>query len=413
MKTRYLNNLKLSIFLLINLVLSYAFICMTKNCFSSAMVFIVDEGYMTKIQTGAISAVFYAVYALLQIVGGVVTDKWKPEIFITVGLFGAGIANLLIYFFNTNYVAVLVIWALNAVVQFGVWPATFKLISTMLYYPMSSRAMLIATFSNPLGVMAGYAVAALVPKWQMNFLVSAIGLFVLTVIWMLSFSAIKPSLTEVKHTEIEYPKDKTHESGFLRLVLSSGLLLILGFTFVRTMCDIGLKSLAPTMISESYESVGPTLATVLNIIVLLCGVTGPIFAQCIYPRFISNEVLACAVFFILAIPTSAVLLFIGKINYWFIVAALALEVLLMSGAGLFTTSFIATRFNKWGKGATVAGLINCLASLGIVATNVVFTAIAESIGWQMTAAVILSMMVLAAVLALITVPIWNKFKRNI
>ena len=412
MKTRYLDNVKISIFLLVNLVLSYAFICMTKNCFSAAMVFIVDEGHMTKLETGTISAVFYAVYAILQICGGVVTDKWRPEIFITIGLFGAGIANTLVYFFNTNYVAVLIIWALNAAVQFGVWPATFKLVSTMLEDSISSIGMLIVTFSNPLGVMAGYAVAALVPTWQTNFLVSGIGLFIIGAIFVISFGFIGKRLTVKETVRVEYKSEAKGERGFLSLLLSSGLVFILFFTLVRTMFDIGLKSLAPSMIKESYENVDPVLATVLSIIVLVCGVLGPIFSQLVYPRLIKNEVLACAVFFGAGIPVTAVLLFIGQINYWFIVAALATVVFLMSATGLFTTSFIATKFNKWGKGATVAGLLNCLASLGIVLTNVVFTALAENIGWRGTAVIWLILMISAALLAVFATPVWRKFKKN-
>ena len=96
------------------------------------MVYIVDEGFMTKFQTGVISSVFWLTYAIMQIVGGVVVDKWKPEHFITIGMIGSGVANLLIYFFYENYIATLIIWSLNAVIQFGVWPAVFKIMSTML-----------------------------------------------------------------------------------------------------------------------------------------------------------------------------------------------------------------------------------------------------------------------------------------
>ena len=93
MKTRYLANFKISVLLFCTLIASYSFICMTKNCFSAAMVFIVDEGYMTKFETGAISAVFYTVYAALQIVGGMVTDKWHPERFIIIGFLGGSVCK--------------------------------------------------------------------------------------------------------------------------------------------------------------------------------------------------------------------------------------------------------------------------------------------------------------------------------
>ena len=44
------------------------------------------EGAMTKSQTGLITAVFYLVYAPLQVVGGIFADKYDPEKLIKIGL---------------------------------------------------------------------------------------------------------------------------------------------------------------------------------------------------------------------------------------------------------------------------------------------------------------------------------------
>ena len=126
MKIRTLNSRKASIIVLLSLMISYTFLCMTRNCFSSAMVFIVDEGLLTKFQTGVISALFYVAYSIMQIFGGVITDKFSPERFITVGLLGAALSNTVIYF-NQNYIVMLIAWSFNAAMQFGVCPAVFKI----------------------------------------------------------------------------------------------------------------------------------------------------------------------------------------------------------------------------------------------------------------------------------------------
>ena len=47
----------------------YSIVYMTKNCFNAALADIVNEGILTKSQTGSITAAFYIVYAPLQIVG--------------------------------------------------------------------------------------------------------------------------------------------------------------------------------------------------------------------------------------------------------------------------------------------------------------------------------------------------------
>ena len=98
MKHRYLENKRISLYVIILLVISYSSICLSKNGFSTAMVFIVKEGLLTKSETGVISAMFYMVYAPMQIVGGMLADKWHPEKFLILGYIGAGIANLIIFF---------------------------------------------------------------------------------------------------------------------------------------------------------------------------------------------------------------------------------------------------------------------------------------------------------------------------
>ena len=85
----------------------YVIVYMTKNCFSAAMATIVFEGAMTKSQTGLITAVFYLVYAPLQVVGGIFADKYDPEKLIKIGLIGSGLANLMV-FLNQDYFVVLV-----------------------------------------------------------------------------------------------------------------------------------------------------------------------------------------------------------------------------------------------------------------------------------------------------------------
>ena len=420
METRVLNNRRAGILLLCALVASYAFICLTKNCFSSAMVFIVAEGLLTKVQTGFITSSFYIFYAILQIVGGALTDRWHPERFITVGLLGAGLCNLVIYF-NQNYIVMLVMWSLNAVVQFAVWPATFKLISTMTPPDMRTNSLFIITFANPCGQVMSYVVAAIIGEvWRVNFLFCAIGLGVVALLWEICFRSLKPSMEIsfdagclTKRLE-KKKREETSDISFLRVALRSGIIIICALAFIRCLFDLGIKALTPTILYDSYTSVSPTLATALNIIVLLSGMLGTVIAKTIYPRFIQNELVALSIFFGISLPLSLLVLFLlGKVSYIFIVVLIALIVMFMGGGTIFTTTYIASRYTRYGKGGTAAGILNCLSSLGVVASNVVFPAIADATGgWTVTVLVWAVLMALALLLSLICVPIWGKFIKN-
>ena len=89
----------------------------------------------------------------------------------------------------------LVMWSLNAVVQFAVWPATFKLISTMTPPDMRTNSLFIITFANPCGQVMSYVVAAIIGEvWRVNFLFCAIGLGVVALLWEICFRLRNGSL---------------------------------------------------------------------------------------------------------------------------------------------------------------------------------------------------------------------------
>ena len=414
MRTKTLTNKRASILLLCALILSYTFMNMTRNCFSSAMVFIVDEGVMSKSQTGTIVAVFYLVYAFSQMIGGFITDKCSPEHLITLGYVGAGLCNLAVYF-NQNFIFVLLIWVLNALVQFAIWPAVFKVSSAMLTEEHRGGALFLITFAIPLGMVINYAVAALISDWRSNFLISAVGLAFSALIWEGALLAVRPHMAQTEislsdtpvHTH--YHKEQKNTS-LATLLVTSGMLFYFVVMLTRAIFDNGLKSLVATMINENYTFVSPAVATALTIIILVMGALGPTLAHRLYPRIVKNEISATILLFALGTPFGILLLLTGRINYWWIVLFLSILVLMMNAA-LLLSSYIAARFNKWGKGATLASAINMMSSLGIVVSNFVFTRTAE-ISWNLTIWIWVALLVLSNALLLVIAPLWKKFLRT-
>ena len=419
MKTRTLMRHRLGTLMLLTLLIAYAFICMTRSCFNAAMASIVQLGVFTKTQTGVISAVFYAFYGVLQVLGGIVTDRYHPEHLVTVGFVGASISNFII-FFNQNYVVILCAWAFNAIAQFAVWPAIFKLLSTMLPRDMRSNALFATTFVNPAGVVMSYLVAAIVSThWQMNFLISAIGLAAFAILWEWVIHVIKPHIWETEHAPAIRPTAPNaaqnapqSDTSFFKIILTSGLIFCFLLAFARTSSDTSIRNLTSTMLNESYDSLNPVLSNLLSIIVLASGTMGTMLARLLYPRVIKNEAVALTIFLGLAFPCSCGLLLLGKVHYVWMIAFLAVIALLMGATTIFTMTYIAARFGKWGKGATVAGAMNCTASIGVVVANSVSPMLADAFSWRVVTIFWICLIALTLFLALILVPIWTKFWRK-
>ncbi len=379
------------------------------------MVFIVSEGVLTKSETGTITGAFYIAYAFLQLVGGALADRWHPERLLTIGFLGAGVANLVIYF-NQSYPVMLTAWTFNAVVQFAVWPSIFRIISTMLSPSHRKKGLFAATLVNPFGVAIGYVVAALVSsRWQMNFLISAVGLILSALLWQLVWG-IAEKHGEIKKNEDDEPtvphQDEHPTFKLLPTLFTSGAMLLIVASFIKTSFDLGVKSFTPTIISESYASVSPSLATIISIVVIAAGALGVFVAKLWYPKPFKNEATAGGAMFFFSLIPAAALLFLGKLNYWVIVVAMAALVLFMSSAQLYLLSYLPVHFNRWGKGGTVSGIVNFACSLGVVMANMGFTRVADAFGWGVTVKLWFVLILVGFLLCLISVPMWKKFIKN-
>ena len=408
----HFTSIGISFAIIASLCLNYAFITMTKNCFSSAMVFIVEEGVLTKSQTGTITSVFFLIYGFLQVLAGILADKWHPERLIFIGFMGAGIANLVI-FFNQSYLVMLSAWVFNALTQFPVWPSTFKIVSSMTSPKIRKKGIFIMSFSSSIGQIMGYVVAAFVSHWVYNFLVSAVGLFAFAFLWAgLWFIAKKTPMEENEHIEPTVPHPEEHKDvNIVKLMFRSGMAFLVVVNFISSSFTLGIKTFTPTIIRESYTNITSSFATIISLVVVVVSMLGLYFAKLWYPKPFKSEMTALLVMLSAALIPCGALLLIGKVNYWLMTIAMAVLMLLLSAKGLYV-SFMQASFNKWGKSATVVGIMNFAASFGVMFANFAFTRIADNFGWIVTLFVCFLLLLLAVVLSLIALPKWNKFKKE-
>ena len=405
MKRKYLINKKASLVLFITVFVLYSLVYMTKNCYSAAMASIVAAGIMTKSQTGLIAAMFYLFYAPFQIIGGWAADRLPPERLILLGTLGGAIANTLICFFAENYVAMLIIWSLNAVVQFGIWPSIFKIITTELCEDHREIAVFYISLSGTAGLLMSYIIAVFVGNWKYNFLISAIVLFVLTVIFFFTYYGLEKKMVS---EEIPTPViNKKRGSSPILLILKSGVPIFLVVYIVQGMLNLGMKTIVPVMLMESYEGVNDSLANALNIILVLASPAGTFLAGMPFLRRL-REPTIILILFALATPSVVLMCFIGKIHVALVVVALTLLMALLAAQSIFFSK-ISKQFVALDCVGTVSGTFNCMAALGITLSNLCFTRISDSYGWGVTTLCCLALLGVATVLTFIASPIWNRF----
>ncbi|MBR5144352.1 MAG: MFS transporter, partial [Clostridia bacterium] len=378
----------------------YALVYMTKNCYSAAMASIVAAGVMTKSQTGFIAAMFYLVYAPFQLIGGYAADKISPYKLILLGTLGGGVANTLIYFFAENYVAMLIIWSANAIVQFGLWPSVFKIITTELCEAHRDTAVFCITLSSTAGLFISYAVAVFIGNWKYNFLLSAIVLFSLTVIFFFSYRGIAKNMVEVEPEAIRVKKKR--EKSIFPMLIKSGVPIFALLYMIQSMLNAGLKGIVPVMLMESYSGVNDSVANALNIILVLASPVGALLAAAPFLQKAKSHTMIVA-FFAASLPMVIIMCFIGKVKIAVAVAALAVLMVVMAAQSIYFFK-ISRSFDALNAVGLVAGIFNCAASFGIMASNVGFTRISEIWGWDVTTLTCLILVGVGIILSLIVIP---------
>ncbi len=357
----------------------YAVVSMTKNCYSAATVSIVTEKVMSASKTGFITAMFYVVYTPLQIVGGIAVDRYSPEKLIKFGLFGAAIANLII-FFNQSYPVMLAAWIFNAAVQFGIWPATFKIVSSQLV--RSDRTMMASYLSLAAtgGTFLSFLVAAFVTKWQYNFAVSAVSLVVLAVI-MHIYDRHLNSYMKWDKVQNSENKNDTHFPNIStkNVILASGFGFILIYIVLSVVVSRSRENLTPTIFASEYN-VSDSLGNLLNLFMIFSGVLGTIIARKIVTR-IKNTAIGIIIVLTIMIPLLIVCSFVGKLPIYVLVGVMCLIAALQSVTTLINTTY-NLNFSRYNKSGTIAGISNAAMSFAYIIAAYFIPLIQESTSWS-------------------------------
>ena len=387
----------------------YALVFMTKDMFSSAMASIVEDGVMTKSQTGAISAMFWLVYAFCQIAGGFAADRYSPSVLICIGLIGNALANIVI-FFNHSYVVIMIAWMFAAAAQFGVWPATFKIISTQIDLNYRHNALYLIMFAASLGSMISKLVAAIVPYWKYNFLVSFLILVILLVFWLIVYGYLKTKMVIVTDDSLikKQSKLENKESDLAKKIIATGFICIIAIGVFRNTVGRAIAMLTPTILMESYTQLSASTATILSIIMVLFSMIGLLMFRFIQMKITKNEIIAIMGLFVCCIPLLFLSSFVGNLHYMYVLISLSVCSLFFNIAGSFS-DYIPMRYVSFGKSGTVAGVLNCAAGLGNVFASYVFAYMAEFLPWRIVIFAWIVLLMVGIVLCLSIIKRWNSF----
>ncbi len=413
--TKYLEDKRASLILVIVCFITYIIIGLTRNAYSAAIVGIINEGYFSKSDAGIIATSFNITYCLSQIVGSYFVDRVSPFKIILTGAVVTIFANIAMSI-NPTYWTIFIARGVCGIAQFGIWPALLRILSE--YVNKDHRHTW--RYILPLGITAGsvvsYIGAAVVTNWRGLFTLSYISMAIATVMFLVTvWYTEKKAVTIVP--KINTPKQEAQKEpegekvSMVKLLLKSGAFFFIIPIFVRSLINGGIASWMPTMIMECY-GVSPAISSVMTTISTIANFAAVFWVIILYPRVFKLQSTAMGMLFMFTVPFLVGSAFIGSIPMILVVIFITVTNTFKNSIHQFNTVEVPGAFTKYNKAGMVAGLINSVATGAGILSGWLWGFMAENYSWNVIIIVWAVMAFVAAVCCFMATPLWKKFVKN-
>lgn len=393
--------------------IAYAILAMVRSCYSSAIAPIIADGLLDKSQSGIINAGFYLFYGGAQLLGAKLLDKVSPVKLITVSLFCTLIVTVGMSLARDFY-TLLILWCFCGLMQFGVWPAVVRVLAEYVLPRHRNKAKFYISFAYCIGTILAFLMATVVLKvtsWPALFAIMTVVVIGCIAFWLPAIKKSEPVLIAAQTPQAAQATQDgapVQKPNLFKLMLLSGVMLILIPTGVRTALDLGLKAWVPTMIMDNYN-VTPSFASAINTVLLFVNIIGVFIVFWIYPKKIRNEVTMFTLVFATILPFVIALLMTGKVHMAVIVILLAVVTTIVYGGNQIAVVLIPSCFAKFNCTGSITSLINSVSSFGAMAANFGFGFLAQKYGWDVTIWSWIIITAVSVVLCAVAIPVWKKF----
>lgn len=395
----------------------------TRLNFSAVMSEMIKADVLNKTQAGVIGSALFFAYGFGQIISGMLSDKFSPNVIIGSGLGITVVCNLLMPVV-TNPVLMAVVWGFNGFAQALFWPPIVAIMAENFDENEYAKGTLIVSIGSHGATILIYILVPLLLvwfNWTSSFFFAAIWAVLFAAAWFMLYPEAKKRLAKkavgkrkmkrlmrVKKDE----KPTVSSQKFFPLLVSSGVLVILVAIAMQGFLKDGIQSWLPTFFTEVFQM--ETSAAILSNVVL------PIFniivvwiATSLYQKVFRNETKEAILLFAVAAGLCVLLaLFYDGAPAIISLLLAALITGCMHGINLMLVCFVPRRFHRQGKVATVTGVCNACSYVGSTISSYGIAATAEAIGWRGTLISWGAVALVGLVLCVVITRKWNVFARE-
>ena len=354
--------------------LSYLAVYYARNILGAVTPRMIETGAFDEAFIGRLSSVYFILYAVGQLINGIIGDRVKAKYMMSIGLLGAGICNVVFVNTAATPTAAMIAYGLTGFSLSMIYAPMSRMIAENTESKYTTRCSVAYTFSSFFGSpVAGLAAAVL--TWQGVFYSSSTALIVMAIIVFICAAAFE------KKGIIRYGHIKKLNDGKQSSVASLFKRQIVKFTLIAMITGVIRTSVVFWMSTyfNQYLGFSTEVSALLFTVSTLLISTAAFVAVFVYEKLGSNMELTILLMFAIA-AASFMLIFLIKqpiINVTF----LALAIMAANGVSTMMWSRYCPSLRDTGLVSSVTGFLDFVSYMAAALATILFADAAVSIGW--------------------------------
>ena len=368
---------------------------MTRMNYAACLAEIQDSLALTKSIVSLPVTGSFLTYGAGQLLCGFLGDRFSPRKMIATGLAATCACNLLVGLFP-DIRLIIPVWCLNGLFQ------------SMLDEKQYQKCCVQVSMASSAGTIFVYLFVPLCIRfasWRAAFLFPAFAGVLTALAWFTGIGRLQADGQNAIHA-IHVESSEQSSVRLTTLLFQAALLPAMLAIVLHGILRDGITTWMPVYISETFglsNSVSILTAAVLPVFSILS-----IYLASALLERIRNEFTASALLFGAAAACSALLVFLYQHGPVPSVVLMTLTAGCMYGINLFLISRLPAHFSRFGKVATVSGILNASTYVGSALSAWLFGMISDLFGWI---AVISVWIVIALAGALICFAFFRKWEK--
>lgn len=387
---------------------------LTRKDYSVVLEAVIESEQISSSVAGLAESMSTIAYGAGQVISGFLGDKIKPQKMIGIGLFATAVLNVIMALCPSPG-ARTVIWMLNGLAQSMLWPPMVRLLASVMDKKGYDSACVNTNIAGISGTILLYLMSSLIWiryfNWKYTFMCSAVMCAVILIMWIVGCRKADANMSTVVSADKSTEKaEKEYAKLSAKTLFSSGFVLIALAIILQGALRDGITNWIPSFICSTFN-IGSAGAILKSVMIPILGVIALKIIGIINNKFIKEEARGAFYFFLICLVCCAFLVFFYSSNQYVTLIVSALAVAAMNGVNLYLVCIVPVRFEKYGKTATMSGIINALTYVGSAAATYGFGAVSESFGWNAVVVTWAVIAVLGTVCCLFSIRPWRRFAR--